>query len=66
MKKHAETLAKINSADLLKSAENLRKDISDLKRGIRAGDVQNYKVMSAKKKELARILTRISSEERNK
>lgn len=64
MKKHIEALAKIASADLLKTAETTRKDISDLQRGIRMGDVQNYKVLALKKKELARVLTRISSEER--
>lgn len=64
MKKHAESLAKIASADLQKTAETLRKDISDLKRNIRGGNVQNYKVLAVKKKELARVLTRKSAEER--
>ena len=49
-----------------KSGKEFRKDISDLKRGIRMGDVQNYKVLAVKKKELARVLTRKSSEERTK
>ena len=66
MKKFAEALAKIESTDLQKAAEALRKDISDLHRGIRSGEVQNYKVFAVKKKELARVLTRISSEERTK
>ena len=64
MKKHSEALAKIQSSDLQSTAETLRKDISDLKRNIRGGNVQNYKVLAVKKKELARVLTRKSSEER--
>jgi ribosomal protein L29 len=64
MKKHAEALAKIESKDLNTAAETLRKEISDLKRNIRGGNVQNYKVLAVKKKELARVLTRKSSEER--
>lgn len=64
MKKHTEALAKIQSADLSKTVETLRKDISDLKRGIHAGNVQNYKVLAVKKKELARVLTRKGAEER--
>lgn len=66
MKKFADALAKIESVDLKKAAETLRKDISDLKRGIRGGEVQNYNVYAVKKKELARVLTRIASEERTK
>jgi ribosomal protein L29 len=64
MKKNAEALAKIESKDLNTAAETLRKEISDLKRNIRGGNVQNYKVLAVKKKELARVLTRKSSEER--
>jgi ribosomal protein L29 len=64
MKKHAEALAKIESVDLVKAAETLHKDISDLRRGIKGGAVQNYKMLAVKKKELARVLTRKSSEER--
>ena len=66
MKKHAESLAKVASTDLVKKAGELRQDVSDLKRGIRAGDVQNYKMLGNKKKELARVLSRISREERTK
>jgi ribosomal protein L29 len=64
MKKHSEALAKIQSADLQSTAETIRKDISDLKRNIRGGNVQNYKVLAVKKKELARVLTRRRAEER--
>jgi ribosomal protein L29 len=66
MKKFADALAKIESADLNKAVLTLRTDISDLVRGIRGGNVQNYKILAVKKKELARVLTRISSEERTK
>ena len=66
MKKFSEALAKIESADLVKASETLRKEISELKRNIHGGNVQNYKVFAVKKKELARVLTRISTEERMK
>lgn len=62
MKKHSEALAKVTSADLSNHIEGLRKDISDLTRGVRMGDVQNYNMIQVKKKELARALTRKASE----
>lgn len=64
MKKHSEALAKIASTDLDKHIADLRKDITELTRGVRMGDVQNYKLINSKKKELARALTRKASEER--
>jgi ribosomal protein L29 len=64
MKKHAEALAQVKSEDIATTITTLRADISALSRGIQLGDVQNYKVLGAKKKELARLLTRKSKEER--
>jgi len=64
MKKHSEALAKVTSEDLIKHATELRKDIADLTRGVRMGDVQNYKQINLKKKQLARVLTRKAAEER--
>ena len=64
MKKHADTLSAIKSEELAKYISDLRKDISDLTRGVRMGDVQNYKLINGKKKALARALTRKTAEER--
>lgn len=64
MKKHAEALAAVKSEDIVTTVAKLRTDIADLSRGIHLGDVQNYKVLGAKKKELARLLTRKTKEER--
>jgi ribosomal protein L29 len=64
MKKHSTALAQVKSEDLIKLATDLRKEIADLTRGVRMGDVQNYKQINLKKKQLARTLTRKSAEER--
>lgn len=64
MKKHSEALAKITSENLNSRSAELRKDIIDLTRGVKLRDVQNYKMINVKKKELARILTRKANEER--
>lgn len=62
MKKHADNLAKIKSEDLAKSVVEIRNDLMALKKGIRMGDVQNYNQLSAKRKELARVMTRMNQE----
>lgn len=64
MKKFATALALIDSKDIVTKVAELQKDIADLTRGVRMGDVQNYKMVNVKKKELARLLTRKSNEER--
>lgn len=64
MKKHSEALAKVTSAELVTRAVELRKDIAELTRGVRMGDVQNYKMIQVKKRELARVLTRKSREDK--
>ena len=64
MKKFATALALIDSKDIVIKVAELKKDIADLTRGVRMGDVQNYKMVNVKKKELARLLTRKSKEEK--
>ena len=66
MKKHADSLAKVKSEDLQKTADDLRADLVSLKKGIRMGDVQNYKQFAIKRRELARVMTRMSSERKEK
>ena len=66
MKKHAEALAKIKSDDLVKTTSDLTTEIITLKKGVRMGDVQNYKQLRAKRKDLARVKTRINAERKAK
>lgn len=66
MKKHAEALAKIKSEDLVKATSELTTEIITLKKGVRMGDVQNYKQLRAKRKDLARFMTRINIERKAK
>ena len=66
MKKHAEALAKIKSDDLVKTTSDLTTEIITLKKGVRMGDVQNYKQLRAKRKDLARVMTRINAERKAK
>lgn len=66
MKKHADALSKVKSEDLMKTAETLRADLIALKKGVRMGDVQNYKQFGTKRKELARVMTRVNKERKEK
>lgn len=66
MKKHAVALASLSSENLTQAANTLRSDIAALHKGIRMGDVQNYKQLAAKRKELARVLTRANQERKAK
>jgi ribosomal protein L29 len=66
MKKLSEALTKIKSEDSAKEAMTTRSNITELKLGVKLGNTQNYKLIGAKKKTLARILGRINEEERNK
>lgn len=54
-------LAAMNKADLDKKVTELRSEIVSIKRGTLSGDVQNYKVASHKRKELARALTALNA-----
>lgn len=60
MKKYMTNIEKMNSTDLNKKAVDLRVEISDLKRGLKTGDVQNTQAVRLRKKELARVLTLIA------
>lgn len=62
MKKHSEALNKVQSDKLAQTVTDLKKEVQELVRGIRAGDVQNYKSLRAKRKEIARLMGRINKE----
>ena len=47
----------MSADELSQKATEIRNDIVSLKKGILNGTVQNYKMGSVKKKELARVLT---------
>lgn len=60
MKKYMDSLLKIDSSKLNDHAMKLRNDISDIKKGIKIGDIQNPKTLMLKKRELSRALTLIN------
>jgi ribosomal protein L29 len=66
MKKYTDALAKIESKDLVVEAVKVKNEIHELTLGVAMGNTQNYKMISVKKKQFARILGRINEEERNK
>ena len=57
MKKYMDKLNTVKATDLQKQSIALRAEITDLRRGIKTGDVQNTQAVRAKRKELARVLT---------
>ena len=50
------------TAELASSATSLREEIVELKRRMHMGEVQNVRVLRAKRKDLARILTVLSEQ----
>jgi ribosomal protein L29 len=54
-------IAALNREDLNKKALELRTEIVSLKRGNTQGDVQNVHAYTVKRRELARVLTTLSS-----
>lgn len=65
MKKYTEKFTKMTHADLKKKAEELRKDIIEMKRGVKLGDAQNTQMAKKNRKDLARVLTMLSRPESN-
>lgn len=66
MKRYTESLEKVDSAKLADHAIAIKKELAELKKGMRMGDVQNYKLYALKRKELARVYTRMSAENKGK
>ena len=60
MKKHMETLSKLDSTALLKKQVTLMAEIIETRRGVINGEIQNTQVTKAKKRELARVNTVLS------
>ena len=50
-------IRKQSTSELPKTATDLREEIAELKRRMHSGEVQNVRVVRARRKDLARILT---------
>lgn len=50
-------IRKLSTADLTKQSSSLRDEITELRRRLYSGEVQNVRVLRAKRKDLARVLT---------
>jgi large subunit ribosomal protein L29 len=50
-------IRKLTTADLTKETTNLRGEIAELKRRVHLGEIQNVRMIRAKRKDLARMLT---------
>lgn len=55
-------IRKQSTAELTTAANSLRDEISELKRHLRMGEVQNVRVIREKRKDLARVLTVLSEQ----
>ena len=53
-------LTAMKSDEIEKVASELKTEIIGLKKGIKSGDVQNYKIGRVKRKDLARALTALN------
>ena len=50
-------IRKLSTADLTTGSTKLREEIVELRRRLSAGEVQNVRIIRAKRKDLARMLT---------
>jgi ribosomal protein L29 len=53
---------KMDTKELVKNIENLRQEISELRRSIHMGENSNVRMIRTKRKELARMLTVMSEQ----
>lgn len=50
-------IRKLTTAELTKEQTKLREEIAELRRRLYSGEVQNVRILRAKRKDLARVLT---------
>jgi len=50
-------IRKLSTAELTSESTKLREEITDLKRRVHLGEVQNVRVVRNKRKDLARVMT---------
>lgn len=55
-------IRKLSTADLTKETTQLREEITELRRRLHMGEVQNVRLIRAKRKDLARMLTVLSEQ----
>jgi len=53
-------IRKLSTSDLASESTKLREEITDLKRRVHLGEVQNVRLIRGKRKDLARMLTVLS------
>lgn len=58
-------IRKLSTTDLTKESTKLREEITELKRRVHMGEVQNVRSLRTKRKDLARMLT-VLTEQLNK
>lgn len=61
MNKHLEPLQKLSASELQKKAQEIRGEIADLRRGVVTGELSNNQIIRAKRRELARVLTLLTT-----
>jgi ribosomal protein L29 len=50
-------IRKLSTAELAKESTTMREEITELKRRLHLGEIQNTRVIRTKRKDLARVLT---------
>lgn len=55
-------IRKLSTAELATESSKLREEITELRRRLYSGEVQNVRVIRAKRKDLARMLTVLSEQ----
>lgn len=50
-------IRKLSTTDLTKESNKLREEIAELRRRLHLGEIQNSRIIRAKRKDLARVLT---------
>lgn len=55
-------IRKMKTDDIMKNAEDLRVEIAELRRRIHMGETSNVRILRAKRKDLARMLTIMSEQ----
>lgn len=53
-------IRKLSTAELTTESTKLREEISELKRRLRLGEIDNVRILRGKRKDLARMLTVLS------
>jgi ribosomal protein L29 len=55
-------IRKLSTTELTTESSKLREEITDMKRRVQLGEIQNVRVIRSKRKDLARMLTVLSEQ----